>query len=61
MEAKTRIKAFQPVQTDTVEIVGYLHDNGIDDCFELVPGNHYQYAQQRLVRAFTRMFQNKPE
>ena len=59
MEAKTHIKAFRPVQTDTVEIVGYLHDNGIDDCFELVPGNHYQYARQRLVRAFTRMFQNK--
>ena len=28
MEAKTKVKAFQPVQTDTVEIVDYLHDKG---------------------------------
>ena len=58
-EAKTKVKAFQPVQTDTVEIVSYLHDNGINDFFELVPGNHYQYGQQRLNRAFTWMFGGK--
>lgn len=56
LEAKTKVKAFQPVQTDTVEIVGYLHDNGISDTFELVPGNHYQFPEQRLDRAFARMF-----
>lgn len=50
------MKAFQPVQTDTVEIVDYLHDNGISDIFELVPGNHYQFPEQRLDRAFARMF-----
>ncbi len=55
-EAKTKIKAFQPVQVNTEEIVGYLHDNGINDYFELVPGNHYQYAEQRLIRALTWMF-----
>lgn len=55
-EAKTKVKAFQPVQTDTEEIVGYLRQNGIDDCFELVPGNHYQYGEQRLNRAFSWMF-----
>lgn len=55
-EAKTKVKAFQPVQTDTEAIVGYLRENGIDDCFELVPGNHYQYGEQRLNRAFSRMF-----
>ena len=57
-EAKTKIPAFQPVQTDTVEIVNYLHAKGIKDFFELVPGNHYQYGEQRLNRAFTWMFSN---
>lgn len=56
LEARTKVKAFQPVQTDTVEIVDYLHDNGISDTFELVPGNHYQFPEQRLDRAFARMF-----
>lgn len=56
LEAKTKVKAFQPVQTDTVEIVDYLHDNGISDIFELVPGNHYQFPAQRLNRAFAWMF-----
>lgn len=55
-EAKTPVKAFQSVQTDTQEIVAYLHSKGIDDCFELVPGNHYQYGLQRLDHAFTWMF-----
>lgn len=56
LEAKTKVKAFRPVQADSIEIVRYLHDNGIDDVFELVPGNHYQYGEQRLDRAFTWMF-----
>lgn len=56
LEAKTKIKAFQPVQTDTEEIYNYLHDKGINDFFELVPGNHYQYGEQRLNRAFKWMF-----
>lgn len=55
-EARTRIKAFQPVQTDTEDIVSYLSVRGIDATLELVPGNHYQYAEQRLDRAFTRLF-----
>lgn len=55
-EAKSRVKAFQTVQTDTVEIVKFLHDNGINDCFELVPGDHYQDGTGRLDRAFEWMF-----
>lgn len=55
-ESKTRVKAFQPVQTDTEEIVAYLHENGISEFFELVPGDHYQYGEQRLTRAFDRIF-----
>lgn len=56
LEAKTNIKAFQTVQTDTEDIVAYLHSHGINDRFELVPGNHYQYAEERLIRAFNYMF-----
>lgn len=55
-EAKTRVKAFQPVQADTEAIVSYLHKNGVNAFFELVPGNHYQYGIERLNRAFTWMF-----
>lgn len=55
-EAKSKVKAFQSVQTDTLEIVKYLHDNGIEDYFELVPGNHYQNGEQRLHRAINHMF-----
>lgn len=55
-EAHTKVKAFQPVQTDTEAIVASLRRQGIAVDFELVPGNHYQYGEQRLTRAFTRMF-----
>lgn len=55
-EAHTGVKAFQPVQTDTEAIVASLSRQGIAVDFELVPGNHYQYGEQRLTRAFTRMF-----
>lgn len=55
-EAKTKVKAFQPVQRDTEEIVDYLRSKGIVDHFELVPGNHYQDGEQRLLRAFSWMF-----
>ena len=56
LEAKTKVKAFQPVQTDTAEIVTYLRRNGIECFFELVPGNHYQDGVLRLDRAFSWMF-----
>lgn len=55
-EAKSSVRAFRPVQTDTERIVRYLQDNGVDAVFELVPGDHYQYAEERLDRAFGRMF-----
>lgn len=53
---RTKVKAFQPVQKDTEEIVEYLYENGIDDFFELVPGNYYQYGEQRLNRGVSWMF-----
>lgn len=55
-EAYTKVKAFQPVQTDTERIVAYLKSAGIGTTFELVPGDHYQYPEQRLMRSFTHMF-----
>lgn len=58
-EAKTNVRAFQPVQTDTMEIVRYLQRNGIEDCFELVPGNHYQYGEQRLNRGLSWMYRSE--
>lgn len=58
LEARTKVRAFQPVQTDTVEIVDYLCSCGIDAAFQLVPGNHYQFAADRLNRAFAHMFRS---
>lgn len=61
LEAKTKVKVFQSVQTDTIEIYEYLKANGINDCFELVTGNHYQYGIERLNRAFAWMFVEAPD
>ncbi len=58
MEAKTKVKAFKPVQSDTTEIVDFLKGKGLDVFFELVPGNHYQYAEKRLHRALSWMYGN---
>lgn len=55
-EAQSPVQQFRSVQTDTTEIVGYLAAHGINDIFELVPGNHYQYAAQRLQRGLDWMF-----
>lgn len=55
-EAASPVPQFRPVQTDTEEIVKYLASKNIHDFFELVPGNHYQYALQRINRAMTWMF-----
>ena len=55
-ECKSPVPQFRSVQTDTIEIVDFLSSKGIHDFFELVPGNHYQYGEQRLERAFAWMF-----
>lgn len=60
-EAQTPVPQFRSVQTDTVEIVRYLREHGIDISFELVPGNHYQYGLQRLERSFAWMFGSNRE
>ena len=55
-EAQSPVPQFRCVQKDTVRIVDYLSAHSVKTCFELVPGNHYQYAQQRLERSFAWMF-----
>lgn len=60
-EAKSKVKAFQPVQTDTSEIVRYLRGKGIEATFELVAGDHYQDAIPRLDRAMRHMFPVYPK
>lgn len=59
-EAKTKVKAFQMIQNDTQQVVSYLEDKGFNVLFELVPGNHFQYGEERLNRAFTWMFDQTP-
>lgn len=55
-EALSPVPQFRPVQTDTVDVVDYLKTHGIDCTFELVPGNHYQFADRRLTSALTWMY-----
>lgn len=56
LESRTRVRAFQSVETDTREIVGYLKRSGVSLCFEMVPGNHYQNGLRRLDGAMEWMF-----
>lgn len=60
-EAQSPVPQFRSVQADTAEIVKYLSAHGVRDIFELVPGNHYQYALPRLERSFAWMFGQSPE
>lgn len=57
-EDRAPVPQFRTVQTATVEIVRTLTAAGVRTEFQLVPGNHYQYAIERLDRAFTAMFLN---
>ncbi len=55
-EAKTKVKQFATVATDTDEIVSLLKKAGIDTHFLSVPGNHYSDPIPRLDYAFTWLF-----
>lgn len=55
-EALSPVQQFRDVRVNTDEIVKYLAAKGIRDIFEIVPGNHYQYAIPRLNRSFAWMF-----
>lgn len=52
-EATSHIKAFRSVQTDTTAVVRHLQSLGIDTRFDIVPGNHYQHASERLAMAMS--------
>ena len=57
-ESQSRVPQFRKILTDTTEIVDFLSSKGINDFFEIVPGNHYQYGEQRLDRAFSWIYGN---
>lgn len=57
-ESQSRVPQFRKILTDTTEIVDFLSSKGINDYFEIVPGNHYQYGEQRLDRAFSWIYVN---
>lgn len=47
-EPEAHIKAFRSVGVNTEAIVKRLKDNGINVCFEWVPGNHFADPQGRI-------------
>lgn len=51
LESRTSVPEFKSVDTDTREVMDILHSHLIDATFESVPGNHYQYAAERLRKA----------
>lgn len=55
-EPHSTVKAFRCVGERTADIVGYLRREGVDVCYDIVPGNHYQHAQARLEKAFAWLF-----
>lgn len=55
-ESKSRIKAFNSVERNTLEIIDILDKHGIKTEYDSVPGNHYSYPIQRLEKAFSAIF-----
>ncbi|MDE6265208.1 MAG: hypothetical protein K2M11_08715 [Paramuribaculum sp.] len=55
-EAKSKVKAFESVATNTQEIISLLKTAGIDVEFQSVPGNHYSDPIPRLDKAFTTLY-----
>lgn len=47
-EEHTSVPQFKSVAEDTRQVVSLLQEAGIDTEFRIVPGNHYQYALQRM-------------
>ena len=58
-ESKSKVRAFDTVETNTMQIVALLKDAGIETEFESVPGNHYSNPIPRLDTAFTAMYLSK--
>lgn len=56
-EPKSKVKAFQPVGTDTLKVEKILKKHGAQVLFEWVPGTHFSSYLPRLARAFDYIFQ----
>lgn len=55
-ESKSKVKEFDSVGENTLEIVSLLGEAGIDVEFRSVPGNHYSDPLPRLDAAFAALF-----
>lgn len=56
LESRTSVPEFKSVDTDTRKVMDILHSQHIDATFESVPGNHYQYAAERLRKALDYLY-----
>ncbi len=59
-EPKSNVEAFNVVGQCTEAIVGDLSAQGVDVEFQWVPGNHFQYAMERLDIALTALTRHLP-
>lgn len=57
-EAKSPVRAFDTVETNTKAILELLKKAGISTEFEIVPGDHYSNPLPRLERSFEAIFKN---
>ncbi|MCM1369456.1 MAG: alpha/beta hydrolase-fold protein [Candidatus Amulumruptor caecigallinarius] len=55
-EPYSNIPAYRKVGRCTENIVGCLHRQGVEVIYNIVPGNHYQFALQRLNKAFGNLY-----
>lgn len=53
-ECKTRNAYLKTVQENTEEIEKFYRENGVDTCFELNRGNHFQNAAERTANGIER-------
>lgn len=55
-EPESPVVAFRSVGTGTTSVVDTLRHAGFDVTFRMVPGNHYQHFEPRLILAITDIF-----
>ncbi|MCM1518834.1 MAG: alpha/beta hydrolase-fold protein [Pseudoflavonifractor sp.] len=58
-EPHSAVPAFRRVGSCTENIVGYLRRQGVDVTYNTVPGNHFQFAIERLDKAFSNIYKHK--
>lgn len=55
-EPHSNVAAFRKVGICTENIVGHLRRQGVDITYDMVPGNHFQFGQERLDKAFAHLY-----